>query len=416
MGQDSRDDFPTSVEGLGASGSPSWLSAANSAKVAATEGPSFSNGEYRARQRAARYRMADLRLDALLVFRPSSVEYLCGYHTMETAPQPLLLTESSSHLYIPDLEVGRALATSRVDHIRFCGYADGLSGLDAYLGSAAGLLPAGARVGVEFGHASTPPQAVEILRSRGFTAADSDYLVERARLVLSAEEIGCLDEAGRVADAGTRAAAAEAGRAGATDSSVAAAIAEALYRDADSPSVWGPVAATGRRGGIPHATWVNRPIAEGTTFVEYAGTHKRYHAPLMRTLLKGPLDPADAVLAELARAAVQAVLESVRPGVLCSEVAARASEAIAPLPEDVMFHHLFGYPVGLAHKPHWMDGAPFYLSGSNHAPLQAGMAFHIPGSFRSFGRAGVGLSQTFVVEDGGARVVTHGAADLIGVA
>ncbi|QVQ50744.1 aminopeptidase P family protein [Spiractinospora alimapuensis] len=380
-----------------------------------TEGPSFGNDTYRARQRDIRERMARLGVDAMLVFRPSSVEYLCGYHTMETAPQPLLVTESTSYLYVPDLEVGRALATSRVDNIRYCGYADGLSGLDGYLSHAVGLLPAGARVGVEFGHASTPPQAVEILRAREITVVDGDYLVERARLVLSEEEIRCVEQAGLVADAGTKAAVAEAGRDGATDSSVCAAIAEALYRDADSSSVWGPVAATGPRGGIPHATWVNRPVADGTTFVEYAGTHKRYHAPLMRTLLRGPLDPADAALAQLSRDTVQAVLETAKPGVLASEVAARATEAISPLPDDVMFHFMFGYPVGLAHKPHWMDGVPFYLSKDNHEPLQAGMAFHIPGSFRSFGRAGVGLSQTFVIEDGGARVVTHGAADLIEV-
>jgi Xaa-Pro dipeptidase len=32
---------------------------------------------------------------------------------------------------------------------------------------------------------------------------------------------------------------------------------------------------------------------------------------------------------------------------------------------------------------------------------------------RSFGRAGVGLSQTFTVEHGGTRVLTHGAAEII---
>jgi hypothetical protein len=43
------------------------------------------------------------------------------------------------------------------------------------------------------------------------------------------------------------------------------------------------------------------------------------------------------------------------------------------------------------------------------------MVFHIPGSFRRFGRSGVGLSQTFVVERDGARALTHGAAELLDV-
>jgi Xaa-Pro dipeptidase len=62
-----------------------------------------------------------------------------------------------------------------------------------------------------------------------------------------------------------------------------------------------------------------------------------------------------------------------------------------------------------------MDGAPFYITPDNHEPLEAGMVFHIPASFRSFGRTGVGLSQTFVVEHNATRVLTHGAADLIQV-
>ena len=41
------------------------------------------------------------------------------------------------------------------------------------------------------------------------------------------------------------------------------------------------------------------------------------------------------------------------------------------------------------------------------------MVFHIPACFRAFGRQGVGLSQTFVVEDGRARVITHGPAEVI---
>ncbi len=60
-----------------------------------------------------------------------------------------------------------------------------------------------------------------------------------------------------------------------------------------------------------------------------------------------------------------------------------------------------------------MDGAPFHITTDNPEPLREGMAFHMPGSFRFFGNVGVGLSQTFVVEKTGARVLTHGAAKII---
>ncbi|NLU74384.1 aminopeptidase P family protein [Streptomyces sp. HNM0575] len=402
------------VTGLGGAPPPSWLTERSAEAIRAAEGPAFEAAEYEARLSGLRARMSRLPLDAMLVFRPSSVEYLCGFHTAETAPQPLLVTQSDTHLYIPDLEVGRALASSLAGNIHYCGYADALRGLELFLQHAASVLPARARVGVETGHPSTPPRALDILGGHGLVAVEPGYLVERARLVLSAAELRRVEEAAVVTQRGVDAGVAAARVPGATDSSVAAAIAAALYTEADSPSAWGPVVATGQRGGIPHSSWVGRQLGSGPTFMEFAGTRSRYHAPVMRTVVRdGPLGAAGRRLAELARTAVAAVLETAAEGVTAAHVATEAAKALGRLPGDVMFHQLFGYPVGLAHKPHWMDGAPFYITPDNHEPLVSGMVFHIPGSFRSFGDSGVGLSQTFVVERHGTRTLTHGAADTI---
>lgn len=356
--------------------------------------------------------MSEASLGAMVVFRPSSIEYLCGYHTAETSPQPLLVTETDTFLYIPDLEVGRALASSRAGNIVYCGYAGALRGLESFLDHAVSVLPHGTRVGIELGHAATPPQAVAVLRSGDVDPVDGQHLIEKVRLTLSAAEVRCVEQAALHTRAGVDAAVAEAAEPGATDSSVAAAIAAALFASANSASAWGPVVATGRRAGIPHSSWDHRPLSAGTTFLEFAGAHHRYHAPVMRTLSRGRPSANDRRLADLARTALGAVLDNARAGVTCAQVAGRAVAALGRLPDDVVFHQLFGYPVGLAHKPHWMDGAPFYLTPDNHEPLQAGMVFHMPGSFRSFGDSGVGLSQTFVVEENGARVLTHGAAEL----
>lgn len=381
--------------------------------MSAAEEPPFAAAEYERRLATVRGRMSDASIGAMLVFRPSSVEYLCGYHTAETTPQPLLVTETDTFLYVPDLEVGRALASSRAGNIVYCGYAGALRGLELFLDHAVSVLPRRTRAGIELGHAATPPQAVALLRDRDVDVVDGHHLVENVRLVLSAAEIRCVEQAAIHTQAGLDAAVAEAGEPDATDSSVAAAIAAASFVAANSASAWGPVVATGRRAGIPHSSWDHRPLSAGTTFLEFSGAHHRYHAPVMRTLSRRRPDANDRRLADLSKAALAAVLDSARAGVTCAQVADRAAAALGPLPDDVVFHHLFGYPVGLAHKPHWMDGAPFYLTPDNHEPLQAGMVFHVPASFRSLGDSGVGLSQTFVVEEDGARVLTHGAAELI---
>lgn len=399
--------------GLGGGPTPRWLTSDAVASVRAAETLPFADAEYAGRLDRVRRRMAQVGVEAMVVFRPSSIEYLCGYHTAERAPQPLLLTQSDTYLYVPDLEVGRALASSRVGTVLYCGYADALRGLELFLTHAAGVLPRRTRVGIEVGHTSTPPQALDLLRNEHIELVDGDHLVERVRLTLSPAEVRCVEQAAVATQAGVEAAVAAAGRPGATDASVAAAIAAALFERADSASAWGPVVATGRRAGIPHSSWVDGPLSPGTTLLEFAGAHQRYHAPVMRTLSRGRLDPRDERLADLSGAALAAVLENARAGVPCAQVADRAAEAVSPLPDDVIFHQLFGYPVGLAHPPHWMDGAPFYITRDNHEPLQEGMVFHVPASFRSFGSSGVGLSQTFVVEPDGARVLTHGTAELI---
>ena len=401
---------------MGGDPAPRWLTDEAIGQVRATGVRPFDDAEYEGRLDRIRHRMAVRGLDALVVLRPSSVEYLCGYHTAETAPQPLVVTGEAIALYVPDLELGRALVSARVDEIHHCGYSDALQGLGRFLGHAVPRLRAGARVGLETADTTTPPQALAIVADHGATVVDGDYLVERERLRLSDAEIHCVERAAAITADGVRAAVTEAVRDGATDSSVAAAVAAALTRHANSASAWGPVVVTGERAGIPHSSWVGEPLGPGATFLEFSGADHRYHAPVMRTLFRGPPDGTDRQLAELARTVVTAVLDAARPGVAGSQVAARASAALGRLPDDVVFHQLFGYPVGLAHKPHWMDGMPFHLAAGNDEPLEEGMVFHIPGSFRRLGRSGVGLSQTFVVEREGARVLTHGPAETIDIA
>lgn len=391
---------------------PAWLTSRRASAVERAEVLPFDDAEYRTRVQRVREAMAAAEVDAVLVFRPSSVEYLSGFHTAETIPQPLLVTASEMCLMVPDFEVGRALASSWVTDVRCFRYATAHRALSAIAQQVAELVPGSARVGIEVEHQGTPPRVVELLREAGVRVVPGNALVERVRLVLSPAEIRCVEQAAVHTQWGVDAAIEAATVEGTTDSALAAAIAAALRREANSVSAWGPTVATGARAGVPHSTSAAVPLADAT-FIEFSGAHHRYHAPVMRTLCRG--EPAVEVrkLGELAGAALDAVLAAARPGVPCADVARQALAAVGPLPEGVVFHELFGYPVGLAHPPHWMDGAPFSITVDNQEPLEAGMVFHMPGSFRSFGEAGVGLSQTFVVEQSGTRVLTHGVAELI---
>lgn len=400
-------------QGLGDTPRPAWLSPGNIQAMERAESLPFPAEEYAARIRRLREQMTKHSIAAMIVFRPSSVEYLCGYHSAETIPQPLVVTSSELFLYVPDLELGRAAASSCASTVLYYGYADASRNLTLIAEHILHLLPSGARVAIEHDQATTPPRIVEMLGGMGATVVDGGHAVERLRLVLSPAEIACVEKAASVTELGVDAAVEAAQQPGATDSSVAGAIGAALYASANSPSAWGPVVATGLRGGVAHSSWKRSPLGPSATLLEFAGAHHRYHAPVMRTVCRGR-PPADVLrLAELSRTALETVLETARPGVACADVARQAEEAIGTLDDDVIFHHIFGYPVGLAHPPHWMDGAPFHITANNTEPLREGMVFHVPASFRCPGVLGVGLSQTFVIEEAGARVLTHGPAELI---
>ncbi|WP_245645715.1 M24 family metallopeptidase [Pseudonocardia acaciae] len=402
------------LERLGDGPEPQWLTDEAIGAVEVLEPPPFEPAEYDARMRRVCARLTELDADALLVFRPSSVEYLCGYHTQETAPQPLLVTHEGARLYVMDLEVGRALASSSADEIVYTGYDNTRDRDELVTAHVRRTLGTGGRLAVELQGATTPPAVIDRLRSLGLALVDGRFLVETLRLVLSPAELRCMEEAARITALGLDAAVGAAREPAATDSTVAAAIAAALHREADSRSAWGPLVVSEPRAGVPHSTFRSEPLAApGSTFLEFAGTHHRYHAPVMRTVVRGRPSPVTLRLADRSRTALAAVLAHAKAGVACSEVARRAREALGPLEADEVFHWMFGYPVGLAHPPHWMDGAPFCLTADNPGLLQAGMTFHVPASFRSFGAQCVGLSQTFVVEPDGARALTHGAAELI---
>jgi Xaa-Pro dipeptidase len=401
------------IEPMGGGRRAPWLDRESIAAVEAAEALPFTPDEYARRLSEVRARLSAIGADAILVFRPSSVEYLCGYHSAETAPQPLLVTHDAEVLYVLDLEIGRALASSQAGTILYCGYDTMPRALELIAEHAARQVPRGGRLAVETGHTSTPPRVLELLDAAGVVVTDGEFLVEETRLVLSDAEVRCVEQAAAATQRGVEAAVEAASRPDATDASVGAAITEALLRDANSRSAWGPVVATGERGGIAHSTWLGRPLSDGPTFVEFAGTHHRYHAPVMRTLCRGVPSAAAKRLERLSQDALAAVLGTARAGVTAREVAQQALRAIEPLPDDVVFHRMFGYPVGLAHPPHWMDGPPFYLTTGNEQPLREGMVFHVPASFRSFGKMGVGLSHTFLVERHGTRPLTHGTAELI---
>lgn len=395
------------IVNIGELPSPEWIKRIDE-NLETMENSPFPVSTYQARVKRLRQQLVKVDAACYVVFRPSSIEYMCGFFSVETVPMPYLCFARETVLVVPTAEVGRAIVSGQVDTIfQYSPFEDGAKLLAQTLLRRIGK---NGKVVLDCDESGTPHQFLAALRETKLSVLDAEQFVGHMRLILDEKEIDFVRKAADITKIGFTAGQNAAAQFNATDASVASAIHSALVNSSNSESALDVIVATGQRGSVPHSTWCNRAIDRSrTTFLEFSGTWHRYHAPVMRTIAAHgcALSPKLRRLEELSRATLDAVTANLRVGACASDVAAAAKRMIGTLEDWVIFHNNFGYPVGLAHSPTWMDGVPFYLTEKNHDEIKAGMVFHIPNSFRALGEGGVGLSQTVLVTETGTEAMTE---------
>jgi Xaa-Pro dipeptidase len=368
----------------------------------------FPPPEYHQRRERVRARLQGEGLDALITFSPTNITYLCGHSSGNVRDfQCLILPQADDPvLVLWYFELGRFHATATgarteaydtaadpvgftIDVLRKYGWYEDAIGVDGGMGS------------VSAGLVQQLIGALPARRARLVTG-----IVERVRVVKSPAEVDVLRRAAHLTATGT-AAAIRAVRAGATDFEIAAEANRALLAAGSLYLSTQPYIAAGWRGGVPHSNAAGYVVAPGdTVFIELGGTVARYTAPIMRTACVGAASQHVTRLAQISLDALDAILQVTRPGVPASDVAAAGDRVVSRIPDDVIFHYTYGYPVGIGYPPTWMEESAFFLVRSNHEPLEAGMVFHLPLSLRSYGRFGIGFSETVHVTDRGPDILT----------
>ncbi len=232
-------------------------------------------------------------------------------------------------------------------------------------------------------------------------------IVEKTRLVKSKAEQRYIREAAAITDAGSRAAIA-AVQEGASDHAICRAACNAMLEANTEFLCIEPMIAVGWRAGSPHSPRGGTRVKPGdAVFIELSGVRARYNAPLMRTAALGKPSAEIRELAEYSNACIEALLDTIKPGVLGCDVAAAGKAALAPIRERISFHDLYAYPVGIGFPPNWIENPAFYLSADNHEPLVAGMVFHLPLTLRVLGHYGAGFSEALIVTADGAEPLSE---------
>jgi ectoine hydrolase len=236
---------------------------------------------------------------------------------------------------------------------------------------------------------------------------DSAELVNWVRVIKSPYEQDQLRLAGRICEQ-AMAVALDAIAVGVRQCDVVSKISEAQIagtseHGGDYPAIV-PMLPTGQSAGVPHLTWTGDRFLSGeATTIELSGVHRRYHAPLARTVMLGTPPARLSRVAGVVSEGMLAVLAMIKPGVTGGEVHATFNDLL--IRHDLVKESRIGYSIGIGYPPDWGERT-VSLRAEEQTELAAGMAFHVIAGMWMDGW-GYELSEPILVTELGAELLTN---------
>lgn len=159
--------------------------------------------------------------------------------------------------------------------------------------------------------------------------------------------------------------------------------------------------AFGPRTALPHPTPTERPLQEGDWILIDAGCRfEGYCADMTRSCVLGRPSDRQAATWQAVRAALDAGIAAIGPGVRCRDVDAACRDALAAMGFSEAFGHPTGHGVGLEIHEH-----PSLAAGSD-ARLEPGMVVTVEPGVYVPGWGGCRLEELVLVTDTGHEVLT----------
>lgn len=425
----------------------------------------FAAEEYEARLERLRAAMAEEGLDACLLSSPENIYYLTGLDHQGYFAYQLLVVGAAGEPILITRAMERAVVRDQVPNVRHVGYSDGVAPIpapetpaeDLVLaeptdeGRVFGLEPWSTSLGMPTAGATREPPSVaaavaatrgaieeaglseatlgfeqgssflpyRIARGivEGLPAAswrDASGLVDRLRMVQSPRELACTREAAKVSDSMMLAGIAAAG-AGVPKRDVMAAVYDAMFRRGGTYPGFVPLVRSTRTLEHEHGTWDDGRLRQrDVLFLELAGCVRRYHAPTGRLVFIGSAPNRTHRIHDVCVAATERAADSIGPGVRAREVYRAWQEVVDGAGLAGYRRHHCGYSVGIGFPPSWSgSGVPQGLRADSELELQAGMVFHLMSWLLRTGRGDSFLSDTIVVTDRGAELLTRSSREVL---
>jgi len=371
---------------------------------------------YSQRAETVRRTLAETGLDALIVTHPPNLRYLSGFD----GSMGILLVAPTRAVLIVD---GRYITAAR----ERAGSSQELQWIQVELASRSleeRLIEAilewqAVAIGVE----AAAMTLSRFERLRGLLDAGhgtarkpvrlipTERIVERARLIKDAFEVGTLRKAaGLLSEVAARAL--EIVTPGRAELEIAADVDSFLRQAGFSKPAFETIVASGPNSALPHARPGPRRLGPGDSVVlDFGGVYDGYCVDLTRTVQLPPASDAFSSTFAAVRAAHDAAIASIRPGIKASLVDSAARDVLAARGLGEAFVHGTGHGLGLeVHEEPRVTkpGSPIL-----DEVLQPGMVFTVePGAYLP-GRHGVRIENDVVVTSGGCEVLTSVPIDPI---
>ena len=377
----------------------------------------FPAEEFLDRRRKAAAAVGAAGLDWLLIVHPVTIHWLTGSDAKGyQAFQCLLLAASGAPLILVTRESERAEveADAVFNELHLWGGAQGEDPFAVLHEQAVKHDLLRARIGLEIPPFYLHPRHLRQLESLFGDAfvGEANRVLDEVRLVKSAREITYLREAGRLADRSIAAF----GRAlaeGVSELELTAAIYGTLLSGGGGLPASPLNLVSGERAAFSHGGPTERRLADGDSGnVEYGAPYRRHTVTIGRSFCLGEPSARLRELYQVVRAAYEACISAIAPGVPASRPHEAARRVIREAGLEPHRAHTTGYGIAPGFPP--AAGEAFHLEDGNDRPLLAGMALSIcPPVFIPDERLGARIADTVLVTEVGAERLSHSSPDLI---
>jgi len=364
--------------------------------------PAVSTGDPEARCAALRERLSGA-ADVFLATTPANVRYLTGFDgVFDEEPAHVALIDQGTRRLLTDSRYFEAASTAAHGGDWRVELAQG----DVLL-HAANVLNAESCESLGFETTLSFDRHAALVKAFAGVCSPAKGWVEDLRAVKDAEEISRIRAAQALTDVAFDHILGFV-REGATELEIALELEFFMRREGSEGVAFAPIVASGPNSALPHAIVGPRALAKGDFVVlDFGARLGGYCADMTRTVVIGQAGDEQRSIYDTVRRANEAGAAAVAAGKPGCEIDAAARAVIDDAGFGEFFGHGLGHGVGL--EVHEQPG----LGARSTAPVPLGSVVTIEPGIYIPGMGGVRIEDLAVVEESGARILTHSTKDLI---